>query len=447
MTGREVAGTIAVLLAMALVVLDAGITNVALPTISAALHVSPATIVLVTSSYQLALLMALLPAAHVAGRYGSRRLFVLGVSIFTAASLAAALASSFPALVVARFVQGIGGAAVMALGIPLLRSVLGRDRLGAAIGWNALNVAICAAAAPAIGAFVLAAASWPALFLLNLPVGMLAFAAASALPADSGRGTRADPRSIVFHAAAAALLFLALENLVAIPFAAALLAFAGAACLGFLVRRNRFRAAPLLPLDLMGDRSLRLAVSASMLCFVAQSAGLLALPFYLQNTLRQNAVVTGQVLACWPLTVALTSRLAAKLAERVSTATLCASGTLILSAALLAIAALQPGPVVLAFYATVCGAGFGLFQIPNNRNLFLLAPEDRGEAAGGIQGTARLTGQTAGGVIVSLTFTLSPPIGTLPCIFFLAALFSLAAALFSLRQLSHAPRGPALCDA
>lgn len=180
-------GPAAVFLAMALVVLDAGITNVALPTISASLEVPPARVILVTSAYQLALLMGLLPAAHIAGRTGSRNVFVLGLCTFTAASLLAAIAPTFPALVAARFLQGLGGAAILALGISLLRGALGRDRLGSAIGWNALNVALCAAAGPALGALIIATADWRWLFLLNLPVGLIALTASRALPPGNWR--------------------------------------------------------------------------------------------------------------------------------------------------------------------------------------------------------------------------------------------------------------------
>jgi DHA2 family multidrug resistance protein-like MFS transporter len=439
MSPHRTIGTAAVLLAMALVVLDAGITNVALPTISGSLSVPPAKVIQVTSAYQLALLMGLLPAAHIASRTGSRKLFVLGLWTFTGASLIAAISPTFSALVAARFAQGLGGAAILALGIPLLRSALGRDRLGSAIAWNALNVAVCAATGPAIGAFLIAIASWPWLFLVNLPVGALALAASRALPAGGGRSTAIDLHSIVLHAAGAALLFLAFESLVVAPINAAILTAFAAVSFALLVRRELRKEAPLLPLDLMRHRPFRLAVGASILCFVAQSSGQLALPFYLQQNLGAGALATGAVMACWPVAVALTSRVANLLAERISAGLLCAAGGLFLCGGLFLMAVLQPALGLLVLCAAICGVGFGLFQVPNNRNLFFTASEHRSEAAGGMQGTARLAGQLCGSVLVSLVFTSIGP-GASQCAFTLGAVFAFGAGVVSLRQVTGAER-------
>jgi len=446
MDRNQAMGIAAVFLAIALVVLDAGITNIALPTISASLDVPPGQVILVTSAYQLALLMGLLPAAHVAARTGTRNLFVIGLCTFTFASVMAALAPAFPVLVAARFIQGLGGAAILSLGMPLLRTLVGRDRFGSAIGWNALNVALCAAAGPALGALLIAATGWPWLFLLNLPVGLAALAASLALPAGGRRSAAAvDGWSILLYAGSITLLFTALQNVIAAPVVAAFLAVAAAASFTFLFSREFPKSAPLLPFDLMGDRAFRLAVGASMFCFVAQCAGQLALPFYLLHNLGEDGLATGAVISCWPIAVALASRAAVQLAQRTSAAILCATGTLILSTGLAAIALLQPSPVGLALCTILCGIGFGLFQVPNNRNLFFTAPEHRSEAAGGMQGTARLAGQTVGAVLVSLVFSWAPGIAAPQFAFAMAAAFAVGSAMLSLRQLKRARQPAAPC--
>lgn len=121
MIGRERAAIIAVLSAMALVVLDAGMLNVALPVIAGALGETPAHVTLTITAYQTALVIGLLPCAQIAERVGYRRLFIAGTSTFLAASILCALAPSLAVLVAARIAQGLGGAAIMALGIALLR--------------------------------------------------------------------------------------------------------------------------------------------------------------------------------------------------------------------------------------------------------------------------------------------------------------------------------------
>ena len=139
---RRLVAIAAVLSSMTLVVLDASIAHVALPTIAHAVQVTPARAVLVVTAYQAALVMALLPLAALGERLGYRRVFVAGVAVFTAASVLCALSTSLPWLLAARFLQGLGGAAVMALGVALLRFSVPPGRLGSAIGWNALTVAL-----------------------------------------------------------------------------------------------------------------------------------------------------------------------------------------------------------------------------------------------------------------------------------------------------------------
>ena len=191
---------------------------------------------------------------------------------------------------------------------------------------------------------------------------------------------------------------------------------------------------PLIPLDLLRAGSFRISVIASVCCFAGTTAGLMALPFYLQHGLGQNALTTGLYMTPWPLTVAIAVPLAGRFADRMATAWLCAAGGACLSIGLAAAAlwplAGRPQPLVLL--TILCGLGFGLFQVPNNRNMFLSAPSGRSAAAGGMQGTARLTGQTAGGVLMSLLFTVAsadaaPRIGL-----GIGAVLTLAAGLASL---------------
>jgi MFS transporter, DHA2 family, multidrug resistance protein len=150
---------VSVLSAMALVVLDAAIVTVALPTIAQSLHATAAMSVRIITAYQTAVVIGLLPCAALGESLGQRRVFAIGVALFTGASVACALAPSLAWLIAARFVQGLGGAAVMALGIALMRFVVPYGRFGAVIGWNALTVALSSAAGPTIGAAILSVAN------------------------------------------------------------------------------------------------------------------------------------------------------------------------------------------------------------------------------------------------------------------------------------------------
>ncbi len=401
--------TLAIMATMVLVVLDGAIANVALPTIARSLHVSSAASVWVVSAYQMALVMALLPCAALGESLGLRRVFTGGVALFTAASLLCALSPSLPWLVAARFVQGLGAAAVMALGIALMRFTYPQRLLGTVIGWNATVIALSAAAGPPIGAAILVGSSWPWLFAVNLPVGAIVLAAAVALPRPSGTGRRIDAASAALNALAFAGLVLGVDRATTAPRIAAALLAVSATSFVALIRREMPRPAPLIPLDLLRSRAFRLSVMASVCCFGGQMASYVALPFYFQHGLGQGTAATGLLMTPWPLVVAVAGPLSGRLADRMSNGRLCAAGGVILAVGL-ALAAVWPlhgrlWPLVLCLM--ICGLGFGLFQTPNNRNMLLSAPRERSGAAGGMQGTARLLGQTVGSVIMTLLFTLT----------------------------------------
>jgi len=433
---RRLAAIGCVLAALVLVVLDSAIANVALPTIARSLRVTPALSVLVVTAYQLALVMALLPCAALGESLGYRRVYTIGVAVFTAASLLCAISPSLPFLVAARFLQGLGGAAIMSLGVALLRHVVPHHRLGSAIGWNALTVALSSAAGPTIGAGILSAASWPWLFAVNLPLGLLVLVATRALPHLNGTRRSLDGLSVALNAGAFAALVVGAELLTShTAVATGLLVVSG---LGFtaLVRREAPRPAPLIPIDLLRSGSFRLSVIASVCCFAGQTAAMVALPFLLQHGFGQSALMTGLYITPWPLTVAVAAPLAGRLSSRVSTGLLCAIGGvgLALGLAGLAVWPVGGGPAALVPLIMLAGLGFGLFQTPNNRNMLLAAPRERSGAAGGMQGTARLAGQTIGAVAMTLLFSLAS-VGAAPRIgLALGAAATLAAGLVSLMR-------------
>ena len=407
---RRALAAAAILAAVVLAVLDGAIANVALPTLATALHVSPSASVWVVTGYQMALVVSLLPCAALGESLGYRRVFTAGVLLFTAASALCALAPALPWLVAARFLQGLGGAAIMALLAAMLRFTYPQRLLGTAIGLNATVVALSAATGPTLGAAILSVASWPWLFAVNVPIGLLVLVATRALPRTPGHGRRLDGISVALNAGVFGPLVVGVD-LLATRAALGIASLAAAAvCLVALVRREWPRPAPLIPLDLLRGGTFRYSVLASVCCFAAQMVSYVALPFYLQHGLHRDALTTGLYMTPWPLTVALAAPVSGRVAGRIPTAWLCAGGGLCLAVGL-SLAAAWPfdGDLApLVAFMMLCGLGFGFFQTPNNHNMLLSAPRARSGAAGGMQATARQCGQTAGAVIMALLFTLAP---------------------------------------
>jgi DHA2 family multidrug resistance protein-like MFS transporter len=322
----------------------------------------------------------------------------------------------------------------MSLGIALMRQVVAPDQLGAAIGWNALAVALAAAAGPSLGAAILSLWGWPWLFAVNLPVGIAALLASRALPRRAGTGRPLDRVSVALNAGVFAALVVGAELLASRPGASILLVLVAGLSLWRLVAREAPKAAPLIPLDLLRIHAVKISVIASVFCFTGQAAALLALPFHLRYGLGQSVLMTGLYMTPWPLAVAVAARVAGGWSDRFSTAWLCAlgGGCLALGLAAIAFWPASLGPAGLVPFVVLCGLGFGIFQTPNNRNLHLAAPVERSGAAGGVQATARLTGQTTGAVLMTLLFTVTsleaaPRLGLA-----LAAALALAAGLVSL---------------
>ncbi len=429
---RRVVSIGAVLSAMALVVVDAGGTNLSLPSIASSLSTDPSTAILVVTAYQLAVVMALLPSAALGERFGLRRVFAAGVMTFTAAALMAAASASLPWLLLARFIQGLGASAILALGVALLRSTVSDRLLGAAIGWNAMTVAIAAAAGPAIAALVLSSFSWNWLFVFELPLGLLVLIATRALPRVVSSSEHVDYVSIALNFVAFGGLILGINIAAHRPLAAAGVILASAFVFAALVAREANQARPLLPLDLLRGASFRNSTLASVLCFTGQTAGLIALPFYLQEGLGLSPLVAGLYMTVWPLSVAGTALFAGRFSRWASTSALCSLGGALLALGMFGVACWpSSSPNLLVPFTMTSGIGFGLFQIANNRNMFLAAPLARSGSAGGMQGTARLLGQAGGAALVAQLFMLVP-MATAPNLAIgVAAVFALSAGVIS----------------
>ena len=205
---------------------------------------------------------------------------------------------------------------------------------------------------------------------------------------------------------------------------------AGVTGLGVLVRRDFRRASPFLPLALFRSPSFTRSVLASVACFAALGLALLILPFALHDRLGLSVRATALMMTPWPLAVLVTTPFTARLLDRIHPARLCAVGALVLACGLALLAAGQgTRSFSLHILAIIlCGIGFGLFQTPNNRTMFLAAAADRAASAGGVQGTARLSGQVAGSLIASILLSVTPVGAAASIAFGVAALAACASA-------------------
>jgi DHA2 family multidrug resistance protein-like MFS transporter len=413
-------------------VLDGAIANVALPTIAQDLHASPASSIWIVNAYQLAITISLLSLSSLGEIFGYRRIYMIGLVVFSLTSLACALSDSLATLTFARVLQGFGAASIMSVNVALVRIIYPQRFLGRGMGINALIVAA-----------VLSFANWPWLFAINLPIGLVAFClAAKFLPANPVKtsGQKFDFISSLMNALTFGLLISAIsgfaqgQNRLLILAEVIVLVIVG----WFFVRRQLNKTSPLLPVDLLRIPIFTMSLCTSMCSFAAQMLAFVSLPFFLQNTLGLNAVETGLLLTPWPLATMVMAPIAGRLVERYHAGILGGIGLVVFSAGLYSLALLpdHPSHLNIIWRMIVCGAGFGLFQSPNNHTIVSSAPRSRSGGASGMLGTARLLGQSTGAAMVALMFNLFSAHGTHASLV-LAGSLALAGAIVSVMRMTQ----------
>jgi len=434
-------------LALLMAVVDGSIANVALPSIARDLHAAPASAIWIVNAYQLAIVVSLLPLAALGEIVTFRRVFQAGLVLFVLASIGCVAARSLPELTLARAIQGFGAAGVMSVNGALTRHIFPAARLGRGVGLNAMVVSIGAVIGPSLASAILAKASWPWLFAVNLPTGLAAFLVCyAALPASPKSGTRLDRTAAFLNVVAYGLIIIGLDILTrggkekaALLLLGALSIIAGLAAGAVLVRRSLPQARPLIPVDLLRNRLLALSVCTSVASFTAQMLAFVALPFFFQVGMHRSQVATGLLMTAWPLAVGVAAPAAGRLAERYPAGLLGSIGLLLLAGGLLLLAALplDAGTPAILWRMALCGLGFGFFQAPNNQTMLGAAPRNRAGAAGGMLATARLTGQTAGASLAAILFVsmANGPAGSL----WLAAAVAAIGAAVSLFRLGGKP--------
>ena len=401
----------AIWLALSMAVLDGSIANVALPTIGKSLGASPAMSVWIVNAYQLTITILLLSLAAYGDRCGYRRIYIPGLVLFTLGSLGCALANSLDTLIAARVFQGVGAACIMSMNAALVRATYPAKMLGRGIGYNALVLSMSAAAGPTLAALILSVASWQWLFLINLPIGVLAvIIGLKALPHVHGHGHAFDWIAALLSAAMMGCTVFGAETFAREGAALGVaLIVVGIAAGALLVRREWGDPAPLFPIDLLKIRIFGMSIGTSTVSFAAQMLAYVTLPFLFQSVLGRSAFETGLLMTPWPLALGVVAPFAGRLADKVRAGLIGGIGLTIFAFGLFMLSRLgaHPGTLDIVWRMAVCGAGFGLFQSPNNRTIVSSAPRPRSGAAGGMLATARLLGQTSGAVAVGVAFHLA----------------------------------------
>jgi MFS transporter, DHA2 family, multidrug resistance protein len=435
----------AIFTALAMASLDTAIANIALPAIAANLHVSPADVIWVVNVYQIALVATLLPLGALGEIVGHQRIYLGGLLLFTLASLACACAWSLPSLLVARALQGLGASGIMAVNSALVRFVYPSRLLGRGYGHNALVVATAFTLGPTIASGILAIGSWPWLFAVNIPFGLIAMGIGlKTLPATPRAVHAFDFFGALLAACCLGLFIIgvgsaahkASPGMVSLELVAAIL-------FGWvLTRRHADHPAPMLPIDLFRRPVFALSAATAVCSFAVQGLAFVSLPFYFEDILLRTQVETGFFMTPWPLVVAFMAPIGGRLSDRYPVGILGGLGLVLLGLGmtLLALLPASPGVANIVWRMAICGVGFGLFQTPNMKALMSSAPPGRSGGASSIVATARLIGQTIGAALAALCFTLAGREGATVALALGAGFAAVGSVMSFLRLLAPAQR-------
>jgi len=395
-----------------LVILDAMVVNVALPSIGHELHGGVSGLQWTVDAYTLSFAGLLLTGGALAERLGGRPVFAGGTALFALASAACGLAPSLGVLIAARFVQGAGAAALVPSSLVLLQAAFparaGRSR---ALGvWGSVG-GIGAASGPVIGGLLVTGWSWRGVFFINLPVALaILLLAGRAVPA-SERGTRAvDLPGQLLSITALALLTAALVQAGrdgwTAPAILAGFALAALAAAAFVLAERRSRA-PMLPLGLFRLTEFRSGTLVGLLINLGFYGQLFVMSLYFQDIRGYSALRTGLVLLPEAALLVIGSTLSGRIMARTGPRAPMLAGLLAGAAGLGGIAAATataPYPLLAVAMGT---AGFGMSMVMPAATAAVMeaAPPDRGGIASGVINAAR----QAGGVLgVALLGTLVP---------------------------------------
>jgi EmrB/QacA subfamily drug resistance transporter len=391
----------AVMLGSILGPLDGSILNVILPTISHSFSATMAVVEWVPMVYLLTIAGLVLLFGRLGDIAGYRRVFLTGLLGFVAASVLCATSPTIHVLVAFRGLQGAAASMMMAVPLAILTGSFPASQRGRALGIYALSISVGLAVGPSLGGLLTTLFSWRAAFLINVPVGLMAFVVAlRVLPDMRGRAGRLDVggAALALTALSSFLLFVThaqQDGLTA--FTATLLAVAVLSA-GLFVRTEHRVRDPLLPLHLFRNPTLSCGALASLFNFMAQFVVVFLTPFFLQRVLEEDPGRVGLVMTAFPLAVLCVAPVSGTLSDRIGTVGPAVCGALVsaLSCGLLATLPADVGSHQVAWRLGLFGLGAGIFGSPNNSAVMGSAPREHLGVASSLLGTVRTVGMVLG---------------------------------------------------
>ncbi|WP_339538746.1 MFS transporter [Pseudomonas sp. RA_15y_Pfl2_54] len=395
-------------LSMLMPSLDTSIANAGLPTLAAAFDATFQQVQWIVLAYLLAITTLIVSVGRLGDGIGRRRLLLIGIGIFTSASLCCALAPGLGWLIGARAVQGLGAAIMFALTVALVADAVPKARAGSAMGLLGTMSATGTSLGPALGGLLMSHVGWQSIFVLNVPLGLLnAWLVYRYLPADRAAGPRVafdgfGTGVLVLTLAAYALAMTLEEGTLGLL----LISLCGAGL--FIVVEMKAKA-PLIRLSLFADPRLSGSLAMTLLVATVMMTTLVVGPFYLSRGLGLASTVVGLVLSVGPLSAALGGVPAGRLVDRFGARRVVPGALLgmIGGCAVLALLPMSLGVLAYVLPMTLIAGSYALFQAANNTGLMATVSQDERGVVSALLGLARNLGLITGAAAMGALFAMA----------------------------------------
>ena len=394
--------------------LGTSIANVGLPTLAQAFSASFQQVQWVVLAYLLAITTLIVSVGRLGDITGRRRLLRIGIFLFTAASVLCGVAPTLWLLIAARALQGLGAAVMMALAMAFVSETVPKTKTGSAMGLLGTMSAIGTALGPSLGGVLISGLSWRAIFLVNVPLGILTyFLAYRTLPADR-RGPKTERAA--FDTVGTLLLALTLAAYALAmtigrgnfgPLNMALL-MAAAFGVGLFVLAEARAASPLIRLAMFRDPVLSASLAMSALVSTVMMATLVVGPFYLSRALALNAALVGIVMSIGPITSMLIGVPAGRNVDRLGMPFMVIVGLIEMAVGLIALVVLPAMFGIVGYIAAIVllSPGYQMFQAANNTAVMMNVHPDQRGVISGLLNLSRNLGLITGASVMGAVFAL-----------------------------------------
>jgi EmrB/QacA subfamily drug resistance transporter len=396
-------------IALFMVVLDNLVVSTALPVIRVDLGATIEELEWIVNAYTLTFAVFLLTGAALGDRFGRKRMFMLGVGIFTAASALAAVAPSTDWLIAARAFQGFGAAIVTPLTLTILSAAVSADRRGLALGaWSGI-AGFAVAMGPVVGGIVVEGISWQWIFWLNVPIGLLLLPLATQLRESLGPDKALDLPGLALGSVGLLGVVWGLVNGNADGWSSPQIVgalTAGSALLAAFVAWELRTREPMLPMRFFRDRAFSAANGASLFMYFGMFGSIFLLTQFFQTAQGYSPLESGLRVLPWTAMPLFVAPIAGALSDRIGGGRIMATGLFLQAVGLAWIAAVTEPSVGYASLVgpfIVSGIGMGLFFAPVAYVvLSAVRPQEEGKASGANNAIREVGGVFGVAVLASL---------------------------------------------